>query len=313
MANAVGEDRSDFQAAGQSWSASAFGFTKATEGASWQSKTFAGNWSRLKDEGKRRGAYHFFHPAAPAAAQALFFVNYVKANGGFGPGDMFACDAEIAVGADGMEVAAQRALDRMHAPLMQVPMAALSVAVSPGALDFCDAVAQLVGPRCPVVLYTYLSFLPNVAGCAKYPLWVADYSSAPPASVAPWHSWIMWQDAAQGGQGGGDHNYFHGDAAALARWLGSYSPGPVQVTAELPTLVLGDQDVPGINQAVGKMQALLKFVGTKNNLPAAAGITVDGAFGPGTLAAVEAAQAFYSIVGGNGQCGGRTWAHLIGG
>ena len=77
MTNAVGEDRSDFQAGGQSWSASDFGFSKATEGLSWQSKTFGGNWARLKAQGKRRGAYHFFHPAEPAAAQAQFFVNYV--------------------------------------------------------------------------------------------------------------------------------------------------------------------------------------------------------------------------------------------
>lgn len=317
MANAVGEDRSDFQAGGQSWSASDFGFSKATEGLGWQSRTFGGNWARLRAQGKRRGAYHFFHPAESAGAQAQFFVNHVRANGGFGPGDMFSCDAEISVGADGRETGEPRALARMHAPLLQgsrMSAAEAQTAVGSGALAFCNAVARLVGPRCPVLLYTFLGFRSNVTACVRYPLWIADYTSRPPVSVAPWPGWTIWQNSDHGGQGGGDHNYFHGDRAVLAAWG---NPQPADWTEEaimaLPTLRSGNRDQPGTNQVVGKMQALLSFVGTFNNVPAAAGLKEDGHFGPTTLAAVQAMQAFYKISGGNGECGQRTWERLIGG
>jgi lysozyme len=319
MANAVGEDRSDFQSGGRSWSASDFGFSKATEGLGWQSRTFAGNWRTLKQQGKRRGAYHFFHPAESAGAQAQFFVNYVRSNGGFGPGDMFACDAEIAVGSDGTETGEPRALARMHVPLLAAPRMAAAeaqAAVGSGALVFCNAVARLVGPQCPVLLYTYLGFRSSVAACAKYPLWLADYTSSPPASVAPWSHWTIWQNSDHGGQGGGDHNYFHGDRAALESWISSFAPAPdwtEEAIMALPTLKLGDRDHAGKNQVVGKMQALVSFVGTWNKLPAAAGLKEDGHFGPTTLAAVEAVQAFYGITGGGGECGQRTWEHLIGG
>jgi GH25 family lysozyme M1 (1,4-beta-N-acetylmuramidase) len=314
VANAVGEDRSDFQTGGRSWSEDDFGFTKATEGTGWTSSTFAANWSNLRAEGKHRGAYHFFHPAYSAGAQAAFFVNFVKAHGGFGPGDMFACDAEISVGNDGMELASEQTLARMNLSCQQVPVNLRPASVSSGALVFCEAVANLVGPQCPVLLYTYASFLGQVASCAKFPLWVADYSSRPPASVSPWSRWTMWQNADTGGQGGGDRNYFNGTAAALSGWIESYAaPGQVQITVQLPTLALGDADHAGANQAVGKMQALLSFVGTTNHIPAAAGLAQDGNFGPGTLAAVEAVQAFYGIAGGGGQCGARTWEHLLAG
>ena len=243
VAYAVGEDRSDFQRGGQPWGANDFGFTKFTESDSWKSKTAKGNWADMKAEGMARGAYHFLHPAVPAAAQASFFVSYVNACGGFRAGDMFACDAEIGVGADGMEEADEPALRRMHSPLLRVPVHRLGVTVGSAALQFCNRVAQLVGPACPVLLYTYSSFRSRVADCTAYPLWIASYSSSPPASVSPWPRWTYWQNSDRGGQGGGDTNRFNGDRAALAAWIGSHgSDWTQEAIMALPTLKEGAKD-----------------------------------------------------------------------
>lgn len=315
VSNAVGEDRSDFQAGGQSWSKADFGFTKATEGTGWTSKTFDSNWANLKAEGKHRGAYHFFHPAYSASTQARFFVDYVKAHGGFGPGDMFACDAEISVGADGLETADQPALARMHLPLQRVPVNLMPASVDSGVLGFCDEVAQLVGPACPVLLYTYLAFLPNVAGCTRYPLWIAAYSASAPSSVRPWSRWTMWQNAPTGGQGGGDRDYFNGPAAQLASWIKSYGGNTVptqKVTLQLPTLSQGMSDpVNGMN-FVRRAQLVVNGIGLWNGLDAAATAPVSGTFDAATTAAVKAVQQMFGLPQ-DGVVGPDTWTKLYAG
>jgi hypothetical protein len=316
LALADGEDRSDFQAGDRPWvPGNVFGFTKFTESDNWKSATARANWARMARELPVRGAYHFFHPAISAVAQANFFVGYVRACGGWRPGDVFAGDVEISIGEDGMETAAEHVLPRMAVPLQRVPMGRSLEAVGSSALTFLDTVAKLVGPANPVVLYTYLSFRSGLTECVRYPLWAADYAASPPSSVAPWPRWTIWQNADHGGVGGGDTNRFNGDEAELLAWIASFVPKPADWTeamvAELPTLKLGDKDAPGANQAVGKMQALLAFVGAKNGLPAAAGLPQDGNFGTRTRQAVEAAQAFYHITGGNGECGQHTWTRLL--
>jgi GH25 family lysozyme M1 (1,4-beta-N-acetylmuramidase) len=313
VAYAMGEDRSNFQHVG-TWAGNAFGFAKATEGTSFRDPTFKANWANLKSEGKVRGAYHFFHPALSAVAQARYFVSCVDADGGIEPGDMLMADVEILSGEDGQEYfGTSRGAERMHGELMTGTPA---TAVGSSALEFLTEVQALAGPHVRVLLYSDLSMISNDLGaCSRFALFAAYYSGSPPRSVSPWQDWVFWQKSGGGGLGGGDLDYFNGDEASLAAWTGS--PPPVQdlvtVSARLPVLKLNDQDRPGENQAVGKMQALLSFVGTKNRLPAAAGLAQDGHFGPGTLAAVEAAQAFYKILNGQGQCGERTWAHLLAG
>jgi GH25 family lysozyme M1 (1,4-beta-N-acetylmuramidase) len=309
---ATGEDRSDFQRGGQTWAANDFGFTKFTESDNWKSATARANWANMKAEGVARGGYHFLHPAVSAVAQAHFFLNYVQACGGWQPGDMFACDAEISVGADGMEEIEADRLPRMHAGLLRVPEHRTGVTVGSAAKAFCDRVAELAGPACPVLLYTYVSFRSNVADCARYPLWLASYSSSPPSAVSPWPRWTFWQNSDRGGQGGGDTNRFNGDRAALHSWLFPAAPNWTEdIVNQLPTLHQGMSDQPGQNQAVGKMQALIAHVGRTNNLPKSGALTDDGSFGPATAAAVAEIQAFFKIAGGNGECGQRTWECLL--
>ncbi len=313
MAYAVGEDRSDFQHVG-SWGANVFGFAKATEGDFFEDPTFEANWANLKSEGKVRGAYHFFHPALSAPAQARYFIEYVNRSGGFDSGDLFMADVEIISGSDGQEMhGTARSRERMHGDLLA---GGLPSAVGPSALEFLDEVASLVGTHCRVLLYSDLSMIHNdLAACRNYPLFPAYYSSSPPSSVTPWPDWAFWQKEGGGGLGGGDLDYFNGDEASLAAWAGRALPAQemVQVSVQMPVLQMGDQDQPGKNNAVGKMQALLSYVGTKNGLPAAAGLGADGQFGSETLAALEAVQAFYRISGANGQCGVRTWEHMLAG
>src|SRR5205814_1653938 len=119
----------------------------------------------------------------------------------------------------------------------------------------------------------------------------------------------------RGGQGGGDTNRYNGDRSALQRWLSSFVPTPASWTetllSELPTLHLGMKDQAGHNQAIGKMKALIIYVGTDNNLPKSKALKADGIFDQATRDAVAEIQDFYGITGGNGECGERTWQHLL--
>lgn len=312
MAYAVGEDRSDFQPAGRTWAANDFGFTKFTESTGWKSFTARANWANMKAEGVSRGAYHFFHPAVSGVAQANFFLDYVQACGGWRDGDVFAGDFEIALGADGAEVIEDHRAHRLHAPLLRLAPQQMTATVGSGALVFLNAVAAAVGPKCPVVAYTYLSFRSNVAGCAKYPLWIADYASSPPSSVSPWGRWTYWQNSDRGGQGGGDTNRFNGDRAALAAWIGSHgSDWTQEAIMALPTLKEGAKDGATGTKLVHRVQNGCAGIGRWNNLGPATAIKDDGHFGPTTTAAVKAVQKLFGLPQ-DGVVGPSTWKKLIG-
>lgn len=229
MSNAVGEDRSSFQAV-QGWGGDSFAFAKATEGTSWSDPTFASNWANAAAEGKVRGAYHFFHPADSASSQAQFFMATVKAQG-LRAGDVLIADVEIAAGADGMEgYATERAVHRSHEALKVLPPGFTAALVGTGALQFLQEVAASAGPACRVVLYSSLFMAQNdLPQCDAYPLFLAYYAGSPPASVAPWRSWTFWQNGATG-PGGGDLDYFNGDDAALVQWANPVQPLPADWT-----------------------------------------------------------------------------------
>jgi lysozyme len=314
---ALGEDRSDFQRGGLSWSVSAFGLTKFTEADNWKSATAPANWRTLAAEGKVRGAYHFLHPAISAVAQANYFVNYVRACGGWRPGDLFACDAEISIGEDGLETAAAPARARMHTQLYQAPERLLGISAGSAALQFCEAVAQVVGPSCPVLLYTYLGFLPQVADCAGFPLWVADYAVSPPADVSPWSRWTLWQNSDTGGQGGGDTDRFNGDETALLDWVGSFNWTEAMLS-ELPTVLPGAEDPINGSNYVHRIQALVAGIGQWNHLGAVTDIAQTGQYDVGVPAdvigpdqkAVRRVQEMFGLKQ-DGEVGPNTWRALI--
>jgi lysozyme len=54
-----------------------FAFIKATEGLSNADPRFKRNWSKAKEAGLARGAYHFFIPGKSGRQQAEMFISYV--------------------------------------------------------------------------------------------------------------------------------------------------------------------------------------------------------------------------------------------
>jgi lysozyme len=154
-----------------------FCFIKATEGAGNIDPRFVQNWKGAGDAGLIRGAYHFFHPAAPASAQADSFLRIVSS---LEAGDL------------------PPALD------LEVPSAWTGIAAAdrvPLAIDWLDAVEKRLGVT-PIV---YLSpafateILANAPALARFPVWLAHYTDASAPTIAkPWNSWNFWQYSREG-------------------------------------------------------------------------------------------------------------------
>jgi peptidoglycan hydrolase-like protein with peptidoglycan-binding domain/GH25 family lysozyme M1 (1,4-beta-N-acetylmuramidase) len=151
MTDAQGEDRSNYQPAGEPWRQD-FGGCKATESTSYLDLAFAANWKALAAAGIPRIAYHFFHPAVSAVAQARYFVAAVKAQG-LKAGDILAIDCELTVAASAAEVLGTRqaVIPRMHVGPQALTVAgpgcthdALPVPVY-GATSWCQTCRQYCG------------------------------------------------------------------------------------------------------------------------------------------------------------------------
>lgn len=159
----------------------AFAYIKATEGATYRDPKFAAHWAGAKAAGMLRGAYHFFRPAKPAAAQVENFCSLV---GALASGDLPPMlDLEETPGE--------------HDEWTTIPKPDRR----PLALEWLHAVEERLGRR-PIV-YTrrgFISTLGGAGGLAQYPLWVAHYTqAAKPAVPAGWQNWTLWQysDAGQ--------------------------------------------------------------------------------------------------------------------
>lgn len=100
------------------------------------------------------------------------------------------------------------------------------------------------------------------------------------------------------------------------------TPAPVKPSWQevmmnaLPALAQGDKDGPGKVEYVGRMQALIKYIGACNGIEAAKDLTVDGDFGLKTTNALLSVQEFYGMHGSDEYaqrvCGPATWPKLIG-
>ena len=163
----------------------AWAYCKALEGATNPDDTFAGNMSRGRAAGVRMGGY-LFHRVAHldhsegvearamsvnlhANDQADRFIAILRANG-WTPDDLPpAVDVEAKDGASDDEVARSACivLRRLEAEFGVVP-----------------------------VLYTYLNFAAvflRAPEVARFPLWLASYTSREPPAPLPWTSWWAWQ------------------------------------------------------------------------------------------------------------------------
>lgn len=246
MANAHGEDRSNFQSI-RPWTGLDFGGCKATEGLSFIDRTFISNWETLKVAGIPRMAYHFHHPAEDPVQQAQFFYGIVEA-AGLGKGDLLAADVEITAGiAPASRTLGQRIRGTVVASARQnVPAKIRGLTagtVNQGAKTFMDTLASLAGPYVRVICYTNRSVGMTLTSCSGYPLWIAWYESSPPANVSPWHDYLIWQNG-KAGPGGGDANLWNGTPAQMKAYVRKFAdpdtpkPGPKPDLKEIPEAMI---------------------------------------------------------------------------
>jgi lysozyme len=179
-----------------------FCFIKATDGGSFVDPNFTYNWQAAGQAGLMRSAYHFFRPAVPVTMQANLFLRTVSRLEG---GDL------------------PPVLD-LEAPEQWASIPVLNRAAL--AVSWLEAVESGLYLR-PIV---YLSpafmteVLQNSDALAPYPLWLAQYTSAPAPSIPkPWTKWAFWQHTQQGTSPGisapVDQNRFNGtldDLKAMA-------------------------------------------------------------------------------------------------
>ena len=203
-----------------------FAFMKATEGTYYTDPTLRTNWTGAERQGIYRGAYHFARPSVgSAAAQARYFVSKV---GSFDdPGDLPpVLDLEATGG---------------------LGPAALRTWVK----TWLETTEQLTG-RTPILYfspYFWIDHLGNSTAFARYPLWIAHYTTGSPKVPGGWSTWTFWQRTSSGSVSGiGGHvdmNRFNGTSAQLAR-IANASGGSSAPPPSGPTLPTGAATTLGI-------------------------------------------------------------------
>lgn len=175
-----------------------FAYIKATDGQDYVDPDFKVNWTGAAQAGLLRGAYHFFRAEDSPSVQANFFWNTV--NG-----------METGAGELPLVVDIEESMNQTN-----------SIVLS-NLTQFLQDLQQLSG-RQPMI-YTYSNFWNTLgsAGFGSYPLWIAEYTTAP-APILPngWTTWNFWQDSENGQvpgiTGNVDLNVFNGSADALRQW-----------------------------------------------------------------------------------------------
>ncbi|GAA4265820.1 GH25 family lysozyme [Frondihabitans peucedani] len=180
-----------------------FAYIKATEGTTYSSSRFAGQYNGAYAAGLVRGAYHFATPnTSSGAAQAAYFV---KNGGGWS--------------ADGKTLP----------PLLDVEYGYNGTCwgLSPAAMvkwiaDFSNTVLAKTGTR--PAIYTTANWWNTCTGSSRAfsanPFFVAQYPSSTTASSKPaslgasWSKWTLWQWSSTG-PFPGDSDVFNGTMAAL--------------------------------------------------------------------------------------------------
>ena len=174
----------------------AFAYIKATDGQDYVDPDFKTKWTGAAQAGLLRGAYHFFRAEDSPQVQAQFFWNTVSGMG----------DGELPLVAD-IEENMNQTNDVVLSNLAQ----------------FLQDLQQLSGQQ--PMIYTYSNFWNTLgsAGFSSYPLWIAEYTTAP-APVLPdgWTTWQFWQHSEKGQvsgiAGSVDLDVFNGSADALRQW-----------------------------------------------------------------------------------------------
>ena len=175
-----------------------FAFIKATDGQDYVDPDFQANWTGAARAGLLRGAYHFFRAEDSPEVQAQFFWSTVSGTG--------AGAGELPLVVD---------IDESMSQTNSVVLSNLA--------QFLQDLAKLSG-RQPMI-YTYSSFWNGLGSNAfsDYPLWIAEYTSAPaPTLPNGWTTWAFWQYSQNGTVSGitgdVDLDVFNGSADELRQW-----------------------------------------------------------------------------------------------
>lgn len=163
-----------------------FAFVKATEGMQMYDTLYCHNWDAMRAAGVKRGAYHFYRPAAPAEIQAANFMFWVELEHGDLPPVL---DVEVIDG-----VSKKQLLTGVKTWLSLVE---IHYGVKP-------------------ILYTNLKLYNQLlAGhFPEHPIWIARYNTRQP-TLADGRDWQFWQYGNRGRldgvHGHVDFNVFNGD------------------------------------------------------------------------------------------------------
>lgn len=139
-------------------------FTKATEGIKNADPTFKNIQAECKARGIRFGAYHFFRNNLPAITQAKHFLNIVKE---------FDLPPVLDIESlDGSSTVACKQFIKSW-------------------LDYVEKETGMV----PIIYsgHAFLVALELDESFARYPLWLARYTSITPVAPSPWKEWAIWQ------------------------------------------------------------------------------------------------------------------------
>jgi lysozyme len=171
------QPRVDWEAAAAS--GVSFAFVKATEGATWTSRSFAERWRGARAAGLKVSAYGWFKPRSSSPeAQAAHLLEVYRAVEGWA--DMpLVLDVEEFHRADGIS----------------------SAELARRVLACAEVVEEETGVA-PLV-YTYSAFAldhfrgAEAAPLARLPLWLADYRRTP-VVPPPWADWAVLQTTGSG-------------------------------------------------------------------------------------------------------------------
>lgn len=178
-----------------------FVICKATEGITYTDPNFSENWNTITQQGFIKGAYHFYRTNDAPQPQADNFLNAL--------GDLPTTAFSPIVDFEEGSIVEATSKDQIISDL----------------LSFLTILEQKYD-RVPMI-YTDVNignaYLDD-ARFAKYPLWIANYTSASaPTMPGAWEGteWILWQqsDNYKIGDTANDYDLFNGNIAQLKAFI----------------------------------------------------------------------------------------------
>jgi len=189
-----------------------FAFAKASQGNNFKDKTFADNWSRMKQANIIRGAYHFFQPSQDPEAQANNFLAMVKDR-------LESTDLPPVLDVENFP----KSIEQEWKNITTVNQRIARIK------QWLEKVEKET-KRKPII-YTGVSFwqelMNDSQALTEYPLWIAHYTnrSQPQVPANNWggKGWTLWQYTEEGKiagvSGNVDINRFNGSLDELMTFV----------------------------------------------------------------------------------------------